>query len=51
MPHWKVMRGLVIVRAEDRERLVRALKEWTKEVYWWPITLGPRDLKRLTAAS
>lgn len=48
IPHWRVMRGLIVVRGEDRARVVRALRAWTSEVYWWPIPLTPRDLTRLS---
>ncbi|MGI0151535.1 MAG: hypothetical protein ACREC5_06335 [Thermoplasmata archaeon] len=48
IPHWRVMRGLIVVREEDRARVVQALRKWTKEVYWWPIPLSARDLRRLS---
>ncbi len=45
--HWKVTRGVVIVRAEDGLRVVRELKRWNAKVEWWPIRLEPDQLRQL----
>ena len=47
VPHWKVTRGVVIVRAEDGLRVVRELKRWNAKVEWWPIQLEPDQLREL----
>jgi hypothetical protein len=47
VPHWKVARGVVIVRAEDGLRVVRELKRWDATVEWWPIQLDTDQLREL----
>lgn len=47
VPHWKVARGVVVVRAEDGLRVVHELQRWEAEVEWWPIQLEPRQLREL----
>ena len=47
LPHWKVNRSVIVVLAEDRARVVRAIREWTPEVWWWPIPLTKAQLRRL----
>ena len=49
IPHWKVSRGVVIVRASDGPKVVRELEAWDAEVEWWPISLEPRESTRLRA--
>ena len=49
VPHWKVARGVVVVRAEDGQRVIRELKRWEAEVEWWPIQLEPRQSRELRA--
>ncbi|MCI4368215.1 MAG: hypothetical protein L3K09_01440 [Thermoplasmata archaeon] len=49
VPHWKVARGVVVVRAEDGPRVVRELERWDAEVDWWKIDLAPRQLRALQA--
>ena len=45
LPHWRVNRSVIVVRAEDRPRVVRTLREWTPEVWWWPIPLTKGQLR------
>ena len=47
LPHWKVNRGVIVVRAEDRARVVRVIRQWTPEVWWWPIPLTKSELRQL----
>lgn len=47
IPHWKVNRGVVVVRVADRARVVRELRRWTREVEWWEVHLTPRQERRL----
>ncbi|MDE1767324.1 MAG: hypothetical protein KGJ23_16520 [Euryarchaeota archaeon] len=47
VPHWKVNRGVLLVRAEDRTRVVRALREWTRDVEWWEVALTHQQVRRL----
>lgn len=47
LPHWKVNRGVIVVRAEDRARVVREIRQWTPEVWWWPIPLTKGELRQL----
>ena len=51
LPHWKVNRAVVVVRDKDRARVVKAIREWTAEVYWWPIPLTHRQRRRLYRSS
>lgn len=48
VPHWRVIRGVVVVRPTDRAKVVNALKRWTNEVYWWPIRLREAERLRLS---
>lgn len=48
IPHWKISRGVLVVRARDRNRIVRELRKWTREVEAWPIPLTRRQLRRLS---
>ncbi len=47
IPHWKVSRGVLVVRAQDRARVVRELRRWTRDVEAWPIPLTSKQLRRL----
>ncbi len=47
LPHWKVNRSVIVVHAQDRRRMVRAIQEWTSEVWWWPIPLSKAQARRL----
>ncbi|MGI0053480.1 MAG: hypothetical protein ACRECR_04375 [Thermoplasmata archaeon] len=49
IPHWKVGRGVVIVRAQDGPRVVRELERWKAEVISWPITLETGQTRQLRA--
>lgn len=51
IPHWRIKRGVLMVKEEDRERVVKLLREYAKEVYWWPVKLAPGERKRLTLPS
>ena len=51
IPHWKLSRGVLILRAEDRPRVVRAIRRWTRAVRWWPITLPRSQLRFLRVHS
>lgn len=50
IPHWKVSRGVLVVRAQDRRQVVRELRKWTREVVAWPIPLTHQQLRRLRRA-
>ena len=50
IPHWKVGRGVVIVRARDGPNVVRELERWKAEVMWWPIPLEQGHTRRLQAS-
>lgn len=43
LPHWKVNRAVIVVRARDRARVVKEIREWTSEVFWWPVPLTKRQ--------
>lgn len=47
IPHWKVNRGVVMVRSRDRPGVVRALRGWTRDVEWWEVVLTRRQERRL----
>lgn len=47
IPHWKVSRGVVLVPARDRARVVKVLRHWTRDVEWWEVQLTPRQRRRL----
>jgi hypothetical protein len=47
IPHWKVGRGVVVVSAQDRARVVKELRRWTRDVEWWEVDLTPRQERRL----
>lgn len=47
IPHWKLSRGVVVVFAEDRARLVKELRRWTRTIEWWEVTLTARQARRL----
>lgn len=47
IPHWKVARGVVVVREKDGPTVVRELERWKAEVKSWPITLDPQDAREL----
>lgn len=47
LPHWKVNRSVIVVREEDRARVVRVLRQWTPDVWWWSIPLTKGDLRQL----
>jgi len=51
VPHWKVTRGVVVVKREDRARVVREMRRWTREVEWWDVTLSDRQERRLRTGS
>ncbi len=51
VPHWKVNRAVVVVRDKDRARVVKAIREWTDEVFWWPIPLTDRQRRQLSRNS
>ena len=48
IPHWRPARNVIVVRAGDGQKVVTALKEWTEEVEWWPVSLRPQDRRRLS---
>lgn len=50
IPHWKVGRGVVVIAARDRVRVVRELRQWTRQVEWWEVELTPRQQRRLRLA-
>ena len=47
VPHWKVGRGALLVRAEDRTHVVRALRPWTRDAEWWEVALTRQGARRL----
>lgn len=47
VPHWKVSRGVVVVRAQDRPVVIGELRRWDAEVEWWPIPLDGRQARQL----
>lgn len=49
IPHWKVSRGVLVVRATDRAKVLRELRKWTRDLEAWPIPLTPRQMRRLTS--
>jgi len=49
MPHWRVIRGVLVVRPTDRARVVRELRQWTSEVHWWVVRLRRTDRHHLRA--
>ncbi len=51
VPHWKVNRAVVVVRDKDRARVVKAIREWTDKVFWWPIPLTDRQRRQLSRNS
>ena len=49
VPHWRVNRGVIVVQAEDRAKVVREIHRWTADVVWWPIPLTRVQHRRLRA--
>lgn len=47
VPHWKLNRAVIVVRARDRARVVKEIRNWTTEVFWWPIPLTKRQRRQL----
>lgn len=47
IPHWKVLRGVLMVRWEDRQRVLQEIRSWTSEVYCWPLNLTARQQENL----
>ncbi len=47
IPHWKLLRGLLMVRWEDRRKVLQEIRKWTSEVYCWPLTLTARQAGEL----
>ena len=47
IPHVRVIRGVVIVRKEDAEKVVDFLRGFDAEVYAWTVMLRPEDEKAL----
>lgn len=47
LPHWKVNRSVVVVRAEDQARVIREIRRWTRRVWWWPIPLTRAEVRLL----
>lgn len=47
IPHWKVSRGVVVVAARHRARVVNELRRWTRDVEWWEVDLTARQERRL----
>lgn len=50
VPHWKLSRGVIVVHARDRTRILSELQKWTLNVETWPVPLTPRQVRRLTIA-
>jgi len=48
IPHIKLIRGVIIVRETDLEKILNFLKEYNAEIYTRDITLTPEDKKTLT---
>ena len=51
VPHWKVSRGVLVVAAPDRARVVKELRRWTRDVEWWEVNLTARQERRLRLGS
>lgn len=47
IPHWKVSRGVVLVRAQDRLAVTQELQRWRAEVEWWSVILTPPQQRKL----
>lgn len=47
IPHWRVNRGVLMVREQDRTRVVKAIREWTRDVEWWEVALTRKQERRL----
>lgn len=47
IPHWRIKRGVFVVLAKDRPRVVELLEQYAGKVYWWQVNLTPEDLTRL----
>jgi hypothetical protein len=47
IPHWRAAKNALVVQDQDRERVVRELRTWTRQVRWWTIELTPADARRL----
>jgi hypothetical protein len=48
VPHWRVARGVLLVRESDREVVLRMMRAWTSDLVWWPVPLRARDRRRLS---
>lgn len=46
--HWRPARNVIVVKGEDRDRVLRALGEWTREIHCWSIVLKPEQLRKLS---
>ena len=47
IPPWRIKRGVLVVRGEDRERVVQLIEPYAREVYGWPVSLRPGERSRL----
>ncbi len=47
LPHWRIKRGVMVVRKEDREQVVELLGSFVKEIHWWEVKLRPSEARRL----
>lgn len=48
IPHWRVARGVLVVREVDREKVLDIVQALAHEVNCWRIELDSRQLRRLT---
>ncbi len=49
--HVRIGRGIVLVPAEDGPKVVRLLRQWAKDVDWWPVSLRAKDQRHLAQSS
>lgn len=47
IPHVRVIRGVILVRKEDEEKVVGFLRQFGAEIHVWTVTLRPEDEKVL----
>jgi hypothetical protein len=47
IPHWRPMRGVLVVREVDRARVIRELRHSGVRHEWWPIQLTARQFAQV----
>lgn len=47
IPHWKLSRGVLVVREEDGGRVIQELKKWDLTIHVWKVQLRRGEARLL----